>query len=381
MTNLSSAILVERYQSDGVGPTVAVKDCIDIAGRVSACGSRALADTPPAPRHARVVQALADGGWRIAAKASMHELAYGMTGINGWTGTVPNPHYPGLIAGGSSSGSAAAVAAGLVDVALGSDTGGSVRLPAACCGVIGLKPGFGRLSREGVHPAQTTLDSVGVFARSLDLLDDAMALMDPTWRRSAAEPAHIGVVVTDADPEIAQAVAAALAAAPHTTTVFHLPLLHEAFEAGVVLMAAEAHEAYAHLLPSGLLGADVEARLRAAPAVATPDRVAWAQSIRRDFTLALDDVLSRCDVLAMPTLPTFPPALDALGDPAAVLRLSALVRPFNLTGHPALSLPLATPSGRPAALQLVSRMGQDERLSAAARSIPFHDISSTRTHA
>lgn len=99
MLNLTSSMFVETYPTEGAMPTVAIKDCIDIAGRVTACGSRALADSQPAPRHAAVVQALADVGWRIAAKASMHELAYGMTGINGWTGTVPNPLYPGRIAG------------------------------------------------------------------------------------------------------------------------------------------------------------------------------------------------------------------------------------------------------------------------------------------
>ncbi|WP_343611050.1 amidase family protein [Novosphingobium sp.] len=380
MLNLTSSMFVETYPTEGAMPTVAIKDCIDIAGRVTACGSRALADSQPAPRHAAVVQALADVGWRIAAKASMHELAYGMTGINGWTGTVPNPLYPGRIAGGSSSGSAAAVAAGLVDVALGSDTGGSVRLPAACCGVIGLKPTYGRLSRDGVHPAHSSQDCVGVFARSLDLLDRAMALMDPIYGQAEAGPMRIGTVIAEADEEIAQAVAGAVTASPHSVRPFYLPLMQEAFEAGVILMAAEAHEAYAHLLSSGLLGADVEARLRAAPAVATPDKVAWAQGIRRDVTLAIDAALTACDILALPTLPAFPPMLDDLGDPAAVLRLSALVRPFNLSGHPALSLPLATPSGRPAALQLVAAKGQDARLSAAARHIPFIDIT-TRTNA
>jgi amidase len=381
MPTPSSPILVETYATSGTGPRVAVKDCIDIAGHVSACGSRALANSAPAPRHAAVVQALADAGWQIAAKASMHELAYGMTGINGWTGTVPNPLYPGRIAGGSSSGSAAAVAAGLVDVALGSDTGGSIRLPAACCGVIGLKPTYGRLSREGVHPAHSTQDCVGLFARTLDLLDAAMALMDPAYAPEAPQVRHIGLVMAPAEPEIAQAVADALSASGHRVTPVALPLLEEAFEAGVVLMAAEAHEAYAHLLPTGLLGADVAGRLRAAPGLATPEKVAWAESIRRDAIRAIDAALAGCDLLAMPTLPAFPPYLDNLGDPAAVLRLSALVRPFNLSGHPALSLPLATPSGGPAALQLVAARGQDARLSAAGRLIPFLTDSMTRNNA
>lgn len=131
--------------------------------------------------------------------------------------------------------------------------------------MIGLKPTYGRLSRDGVHPAHSSQDCVGVFARSLDLLDRAMALMDPIYGQAEAGPMRIGTVIAEADEEIAQAVAGAVTASPHSVRPFYLPLMQEAFEAGVILMAAEAHEAYAHLLSSGLLGADVEARLRAAP--------------------------------------------------------------------------------------------------------------------
>ena len=111
-----------------------------------------LADAPPAPHHAEVVQRLLDTGWRITGKTNMHELAFGMTGINDFCGTPPNPQDATRIPGGSSSGSASAVGLKLVDAALGTDTGGSIRGPAACCGVIGLKPTFGRVSRQGVAP-------------------------------------------------------------------------------------------------------------------------------------------------------------------------------------------------------------------------------------
>lgn len=207
-----SAILIESYDVPGSGPSVAVKDCIDIAGARTCCGSRAFADVAPAQRNAHVVQALVEAGYRIIAKASMHELAYGMTGLNDWTGHVENPLYPGLMPGGSSSGSAAAVAAGLVDLSLGTDTGGSVRMPAACCGIIGFKPSFGRLSRDGLTPSDSDLDCVGLFARSMSLIEGAMAQMDPDFAVAdpVARPA-IGFVEVIADEEVAGAVAAALA--------------------------------------------------------------------------------------------------------------------------------------------------------------------------
>lgn len=363
-----SAILIECYDVRGNGPSVAVKDCIDIAGARTCCGSRAFADAAPARRNAHVVQALVEAGYRIVAKASMHELAYGMTGLNDWTGHVENPLYPGLMPGGSSSGSAAAVAAGMVELSIGTDTGGSVRMPAACCGVIGLKPSFGRLSRDGLTPTDSDLDCVGLFARSMSLIEGAMEQMDPHFAvaGAVAQPA-IGFVEVVADEEVAGAVSAALASLGDTLEPCALPLLEDAFQAGVVKMAAEASAAYGHLVDTGLLGIDVEQRLRAAPTVATVERLAWAQEVKNSFIAEVDALLERFDVLALPTLPGFPPPVEALGDAASILRLSSLVRPFNLSGHPAISLPLATPSGRPAALQLVARRGDDARLCAIAR--------------
>ena len=146
--NISMSAFIRTFEVWAAGPTadaptIAIKDSINIAGYPTTAASRALADAPPATRHAQVVQRLLDAGWRITGKTNMHELAFGMTGINDFSGTPPNPQDPARIPGGSSSGSASAVGDGLVDAALGTDTGGSVRGPAACCGVIGLKPTFG----------------------------------------------------------------------------------------------------------------------------------------------------------------------------------------------------------------------------------------------
>jgi amidase len=160
----ATSCFVKELTLGGGGPRVALKDTIDIAGERTVAGSPALADAPAARRHAAVVQRLLNAGCRIVGKTKLHELAFGVTGINDWAGTPLNIRYPDLVPRGSSSGSAAAVAAGVADFALGTDTGGSIRIPGACCGVVGFKPTFGRISRTGVLPAHSTLDCVGPFS-------------------------------------------------------------------------------------------------------------------------------------------------------------------------------------------------------------------------
>jgi amidase len=151
----------------------AVKDTLDIAGyrtrRVARRWQRRLLRS-----HARVVSQLLENRCVVTGKTTLHELAFGVTGINPRCGTPVNPRFPALIPGGSSSGSAAVVASGEVDFSLGTDTGGSVRMPAACCGVMGLKPGYGVLSRQGVMPAESSLDCVGVFTRDAAVLRQVM---------------------------------------------------------------------------------------------------------------------------------------------------------------------------------------------------------------
>jgi amidase len=156
----ADAVFVRPLALGGDGLSVGVKDSIDIAGYPTQAGSATLEDAPAALAHAAVVQSLLDGGCRIVGKTNMHELAFGVTGINHFTGTPINPRYPDRVPGGSSSGSAVAVALGVVDFAIGTDTGGSIRIPASCCGVYGLKPTYGRVSRAGAHPATSSLDCI-----------------------------------------------------------------------------------------------------------------------------------------------------------------------------------------------------------------------------
>ena len=374
------AIFVQLFELGGDGLRVAVKDSIEIAGYPTRVGSAVFADAGGARQHAAVVQALLDGGCRIVGKTNMHELAYGVTGINRWSGTPRNPRYPDRIPGGSSSGSAAAVAAGTrgnppVDFAIGTDTGGSIRIPAACCGVYGLKTSYGRISREGVHPAVSSLDCVGPFAGSLPMLERAMALMDATFA-SSPPPANLrlGIVNVTADGSIVAAIRSALARAAIASVPIDLPSFQDAYAAGLTIIGAENWAAYGHLVDAPGLGDDVRTRLlgnRGIPGEA----LTAAENCRSLFRAEVDAALQTVDALVLPTLPIVPPRLGEAADARAALRLTAFVRPFNVSGHPALSIPLETDAKLPAGLQLVGRRGGDAELCAAAhRLVPSQQI-------
>ncbi|MGF6809663.1 amidase [Paraburkholderia sp. Clong3] len=351
-------------------PTIAIKDSIDVAGYATTAASRALADAPLASQHAEVVRRLLEAGWRVTGKTNMHELAFGMTGINDFSGTPVNPQDAARIPGGSSSGSASAVGQKFVDAALGTDTGGSVRGPAACCGVIGLKPTFGRVSRHGVAPRVTTLDCVGPFARETDTLIRVMTAIDPSFRaddaRRDVSQLRIGMVAVDADDDIAKAIADAVGKSELATQAIELASLKDAFTAGLAVINAETSRAFGHLVASGKLGADIEARLRAAAATSAADLDA-AERVRRTFTDEVDRALDRVDVLVLPTLPSLPITLEAARAGTSVIGMSSLIRPFNLSGHPALSLPVPIErSTLKAGLQIIGRKNDDETVCAVA---------------
>jgi amidase len=361
-------VFVARMELGGRGPRVAVKDSIDIAGFPTRMGSACYAEAPPAAQHAAVVRALLEAGCRIVGKTNLHELAYGLTGINAWSGTPANPRAPGRVPGGSSSGSAAAVAARLVDFSLATDTGGSIRLPAACCGVCGLKPSFGRVDRSGVHPARSTLDCVGPLAVSVAMIERAMTIIDPSFRpEDPPRQPSVGWVEVEARAEVAAAARAALAAAQVRVRAVSLPSFAAAFAAGLTILGSENWAAFGHLAGSERLGADVRTRLLAAQSISAAE-LAAAESVRRVFSGEVDAALAHVEALALPTLPDFPLTLAAAAVPQAALGSSALVRPFNLSGHPALTLPIAA-QGLPVGLQLIGRAGGDEALCALARTL------------
>jgi amidase len=362
------SIFVTSYPSSAIeGLRVAVKDVLDMRGEVTTCGSRALAAGAPAEDDADLVKRLKMAGCTLIGRTSLHELAFGVTGVNGWSGTPINPAYPRLIPGGSSSGSAAATAAGLVDFAIGTDTGGSIRLPAACCGVVGFKPTFGRVSRLGARPAQSSLDCIGPFARSVAMIERAMEIIAPDWSTAAPPPARVGWVHTQSEPALTRRLRQMV---DRHFQVVPLPLsgLVPAMSAGLQIIGREMVEAFGGLLDTGLLGPDVHERLTKARAI-TDDEIAQAEAVRRHFTAQVDAALEQVEALAMPAMPATPPTLHEAADPVPAVQLTANCRPFNLSGHPAIVLPMGELNGRPIALQLVGRRGEDERLCALARDL------------
>lgn len=361
-----SPLVVETHKR-GPGPTVAIKDSLDVAGWPTRCGSRAFEAAPPAQRNATVVQSLLDAGWQVVGKTVLHELAFGVTGINDWAGTPINPQAPERIAGGSSSGSAVIVAQGAVDAALGTDTGGSVRMPAACCGVYGLKPTFGRLSREGVYPQFSSLDCIGPMARDLDTLVAAMLAMDATFvMPRAPERVRIGLVDVACDSNIRAAIDQEVSRRGWECEVVSLTLLDSAFEAALSVINAETWAAFGQYTGRGLLGADIEARLLRAAAT-DDDELRAAEAVRAAFSEQVDGLLAQFDALVLPSLPRLPPLLADARAGAPVIDLTRFLRPFNLSGHPALSVPIPCPQTcLKTSLQLIGRKGGDAQLCAIA---------------
>lgn len=363
---------------------VAIKDTIDLKGYKTQAGSASLKNTAAALEHAEIIQNLLEKDCQILGKTNLHELAFGITGINHFAGTAINPKYPDLIPGGSSSGSAAAVAANLVDFSIGTDTGGSIRMPAACCGVFGLKPTFGRVSREGVLPMQTSLDCVGPFAANIEYLTQAMSCIDPNFDLDKTKvdfsnlPPKLAVLEVFAESEVWQTIEDYLIQCgfkdlPHVNIDF----FEEAYHAGMQIINYETFAAFGDLLSTELIGQDVAKRLQSAAKTTRAD-VEAANQVRQKFVQAINQLLQHYDALILPTLPQIPPKVEDAENTVAFLNLTALVRPFNLSGHPAMSIPLQTKSKKPVGLQIVTKHNSDEYLCALAIYLVSLEPSSTK---
>ncbi|MDQ1695663.1 MAG: amidase [Frankiaceae bacterium] len=361
---------ITRLADSGPGLAVAVKDLIDLAGTPTTAGCRALERKgTPAPADAaclREIRRLATAGelW-IVGKTNLHELAYGVTGINPWFGTPTNPLDPRLVPGGSSSGSAVAVAVGDADVALGSDTGGSVRIPAACCGVAGLKTTWGRVPLAGVWPLAPSLDTIGPIARDVAGLVIGMRLLEAGFVVSPVSDVEIGRLAVDADPLITEAVDRALAATGLATRPVQLPGWLDAWAAADVVLSAEAWRADRDLLASDPAGVgDVAtARIVAGEAV-TEEAERRARRAQLEWQRTLEDLLAQVPVIALPTLVEFPPALDV-----GRFRANRWTLPVNFAGLPALSIPVPSRGPLPASLQLVGPPYSEDLLLAVGRRI------------
>jgi amidase len=371
------ATWIIRQQDSGTGLRVAVKDLIDMAGLPTTAGSRAVADTAqPAAADAPCL-----AGFRaaerqkqayLAGKTNLHELAYGISGVNRAFGTPVNPADPRRVPGGSSSGSATAVAAGEADIAYGTDTGGSIRIPAACCGIAGLKTTWGRVSLDGVRPLAPSLDTVGPMARDVAGLAAGMALLEPGFTVPPAEdaPRTIGRLAIDADPVIDKAVDDALRAAGFRVEAINVDRLEDIIAASMTLLDAEAWATNRELAQakSGLIGDDVVRRLRAGSAI-TAQAIDTARAETARWKAALDALWHRVGMIAVPTLLGFPPLLD---DAAGMFKIRGLTSPVNVAGLPALALPVPVTSGPahaagplPASVQLIGPANSEDRLLAA----------------
>jgi amidase len=348
---------ISRFTVGQGSLTFAAKDTIDIKGHPTKSGCKAFANQPLADSNAWIISRFLDAGYVLKGKTALHELAFGVTGVNYWSGTPINPQYPELIPGGSSSGSAAVVAGGLVDFAIGTDTGGSVRMPAACCGVIGFKPGFSAISRQGVSPAISSLDCVGFFAREMGVLKQVLGTLSfpGSEQKGIFNPA---VVSGKATAAIDQRIADVLKAGRFNTTHCALRHFDAAHQAGIKIISYENWQAFGHIAEHPDVSPDVKTRIKQGGTI-THAELIDAETVRKAFTEELDTILAKHRFLILPTLPELPPTLTEATDPLSVINLTRLLRPFNLSGHPAITLPVGKLSNRPVNMQIVAEKGNE----------------------
>ncbi len=361
MVSLPDRTWIVRLDEAGQGPRLAVKDAIDVAGVPTTMGCAAIADVAePAAADAGCVATARAAGARVVGKANLHELCYGVTGINPWYGTPVNPLAPGLVPGGSSSGSAVAVATEEADVGFGTDTGGSVRIPAACCGIVGLKTTWGRISLDGVGALAPTLDTVGPLALDMAGVVAGMRLLEPGFGPAGTVTAVGRVRRPGADPALEQLVDRVLADWEVDVVDVELPGWVMADHAFEVLIGLEAYTADRHLLERSpdRVGALVSRRVLDGAALGSGDR-GKALRARLAWQHELDRVFDRVQVLALPTLGVAVPEVD---DGTSRPPLNQLTRTVNLAGTPALALPLGGPGE---SLQLVGPWNGEELLCAA----------------
>jgi amidase len=342
---------------------VAVKDAIDVAGVPTTAGCAAVADVAePAAADAACVATARAQGARIVGKANLHELCFGTGGLNPWFGNPVNPVAPDRLPGGSSSGSAVAVATDEADVGYGTDTGGSVRLPAACCGVAGLKTTLGRISTDGVWPLSGSLDTIGPIARDVAGVIEGMRLLEPGFDASTTPAATtVGRFrPADVDPALDAAIDAALAEAGFEVVEIELAGWVGAGMPFATLILTEAWAVDHHVYDRApdRISDEIRARLESGRDwnSASVEPAKAAQRAWRDEVAAL---FERVQVVAMPTLAGQPPRLEEGNVP------NHLVFPWNVAGTPALALPLAVEGwSMPGSVQLCGPAGGEELLCA-----------------
>jgi amidase len=365
---------ITKLDATGSGPRLAVKDLIDVAGVPTTAGSRAVERTAkPAAADAPCLAGARAADARIVGKANLHELAMLPFGTNPWFGTPVNPLDPCLIPGGSSSGSATAVAYDDADVALGSDTGGSVRVPSACCGTSGLKTTYGRLALDGVWPLAPSFDTVGPMATTIAGLVLGMELLEPGFAAAASSATTVGRLRTSGDPRIETAVDDALREAGFTVVELDYAPIAAAADLWTPIYFAEIVASDGQLVTDNPdeVGEDISGMLAMSPAfTGDVDAVRVQLNEWRGSVLHLFD---QVELLALPTLPIFPPRIDAITPDTLVsvaIEITSHVTPFNAAGTPCTAQPIRTAgSAIPASLQLVGPLGGEELLLATAAKV------------
>ena len=381
----AAALDARRARGEALGPLAGVpygvKDLFDIAGVTTRAGAKIEAEKPPAAADALAVRRLDEAGAVLVGALNMDEYAYGFTTENAHYGATRNPHDPARVAGGSSGGSAAAVAAGLVPLALGTDTNGSIRVPASLCGVFGLKPTYGRLGRSGARPFVASLDHIGPFARSvgdLTLAYDAMQGSDEEdagWRERPAEPALLelergigglrlavaGGYFALPGAEEASGVVASVAEALGASEEVELPEAARARAAAFLITAAEG--ANLHLPDLRRRAADFDPATRdrfLAGALVPASWVLQAQRFRRWYRARVLELFRSVDVILAPATPCPAPrigqetmTIDGKELPTRP-NLGLFTQPISFIGLPVVAAPVRRPHKLPLGVQIIA---------------------------
>jgi aspartyl-tRNA(Asn)/glutamyl-tRNA(Gln) amidotransferase subunit A len=373
---VDAALAAGRLVGPLAGVPFAVKNLFDVAGHITLAGSRIRQDAAPAAHDADLVARLKAAGAILVGALNMDEFAYGFVTENAHYGATRNPHDLDRIAGGSSGGSAAAVAAGLVPFALGSDTNGSVRVPAALCGVYGLKPSWGRLSLAGVFPFVDSLDHAGLFARNLEDLANVYDTLSNEGDHSpiagrfeelAGRPLRVGMLTgwftQGAAVEVLEALAP-LADALNADRDVELEGAEAARSAAFCLSAYEGARLHLNDLRQRAEAFDPAVRDRLLAGALLPNEIAaQANAYRQAFRTAASQVFKRYDLLLAPTTPCVAPRLGERtmmvdGEAVSVRKnLGAYTQPISFIGLPVLAAPLNRPGRLPIGIQIIGDRG------------------------
>lgn len=360
-------------QGEDVGPLagvpIAIKDLFDHEGRTTTCGSAFYAEV--ADTTAESVKRLEVAGAVIIGRTNLHEFAFGFTSENEHWGPVRNPWDPATSAGGSSGGTGVAVAAGITPIAIGTDTGGSVRVPAALCGIFGLKVTYGRIPLHGVFPLVPDIDTVGPLADSMENLAVSYRVLsgDETrepdrraLRLGVPEPWYEGAPMADHIRGAFEGTVAALRGLGHEVHPIQMPDTKPSHHIiGAIAAVAEVHEGFRN--ERRKYGTAVEARIEMVEKT-TPEERAEARDWQRMIRERFADALATVDFLLTPTCPVSRKIIgqDMIGDKSHTTVLSYFTALVNHALHPAIAVPIANSGAPPASLQVIGGLGSESDL-------------------